>query len=318
MELERAADEKRRAEEMAELKKGASASAGLGSGSGRSRGRAPTYGREPTYALGQAQHLGALSKLKRGALSKLDGTIAYDGRVLCSTSVCHTCVRVAEETRVVVQCGEDQEILDFADVVWGAAAEQPSWEFDDLPAKCGVDVTDITTRRMTVAAERVQLLESLKALCSGKESCDIDASRALLGDCEAGDLAAGRCVPGSLALSLIARCGSITQAIVEKNEAIVDNMDNTKQCKNGCKSCMTVAHYELDTMFECDEGMVMTGFVDAVYGDSAVLPQFEFDNHPGMCFQSMIPTGDACRADKQDVLDVLHRQCAGQSRQGGY
>jgi len=91
-------------------------------------------------------------------------------------------------------------------------------------------------------------------------------------------------------------------------------MDNTKQCENGCKTCMTVSHYELDTFFECDEGMVMTGFVDAVYGDSAVLPQFEYDNHPGMCFQSMIPTGDACRADKQEVLDVLHRQCAGQSR----
>jgi len=73
------------------------------------------------------------------------------------------------------------------------------------------------------------------------------------------------------------------------------NVDNTKQCENGCKSCMTVAHYELDTMFECDDGMVMTGFVDAVYGDSAVLPQLAFDMHPGMCFQSMIPTVRRCR-----------------------
>jgi hypothetical protein len=177
-----------------------------------------------------------------------------------------------------------------------------------------VNETDIKTQRMTVAAERTQLLETLKALCAGKESCEVDASRALLGDCDAADLAAGKCATGSLALSLIARCGSLTQAIVEKNEALVDNMDNTKQCENGCKTCMTVSHYELDTFFECDEGMVMTGFVDAVYGDSAVLPQFEYDNHPGMCFQSMIPTGNACRADKQEVLDVLHRQCAGQSR----
>jgi hypothetical protein len=43
------------------------------------------------------------------------------------------------------------------------AVEQPSWDFDDLPIKCGVNETDIRTRRMTVAAERVQLLESLKA-----------------------------------------------------------------------------------------------------------------------------------------------------------
>ena len=56
--------------------------------------------------------------------------------------------------------------------------------------------TDIKTRRMTVAAERTQLLETLKALCAGKESCEIAASRALLGDCDAADLAAGKCAKG--------------------------------------------------------------------------------------------------------------------------
>jgi hypothetical protein len=44
-----------------------------------------------------------------------------DGRVKCAGSVCHTCVRVEEGTRAEVQCGEEQEIIDFADAVWGVA-----------------------------------------------------------------------------------------------------------------------------------------------------------------------------------------------------
>ena len=39
----------------------------------------------------------------------------------CAGSVCHTCVRVEEGTRAEVQCGEEQEIIDFADAVWGVA-----------------------------------------------------------------------------------------------------------------------------------------------------------------------------------------------------
>ena len=86
--------------------------------------------------LGQAKHLGAISKL---SAVKAYGRGAGDGRRatggagpevssrMCSESVCHTCVRVAEETLVVVQCGDDQEIIDFADAAWGVAMEQPSW-----------------------------------------------------------------------------------------------------------------------------------------------------------------------------------------------
>jgi len=83
--------------------------------------------------------------------------------------------------------------------------------------------------------------------------------------------------------------------IIEKNDAVVINMDSNKQCKNGCKSCMTAEHYEYDSFFECDEGMIITGFEDAVYGETALLPKFIFDKHPTMCFQSMIPTVGRCR-----------------------
>jgi len=153
IEKERLHDEKQRAKEMEELKNSDGA------------GGSATLGRKKsgTRALGAAQHLGDLAKLGTGGwIPGISRNTLSDAGSVCKESVCHSCVRVSEGTRLIVQCAEEQEVLDFQDAAWGVDAEQPPWNFDDMPAQCSLDMLDIKTGRMTVAAERVQLLETLK------------------------------------------------------------------------------------------------------------------------------------------------------------
>jgi hypothetical protein len=266
MEKERIADEEARAEEMKKSKE---------------------EGMSSSVALGHAKYFGKnTAKLGTGGWipDSSRSTFTDDSVIECPQQTCNTCARVTEGTRLFLQCADEQEIIGFEDVLWGVGREQPPWNFDDMPAACDLSVKDIKVGRVTVAAERVQLMETLKALCVGEETCEIDVTRDIFGDCSADELAAGKCDEGSLELSVIARCGSAAMAIIEKNDAIVNNMDDNNQCANGCKSCMTAAHYDYDMFFDCDEGMIITGFEDAVYGDTRLLPRFEYDKHPTMCF----------------------------------
>jgi hypothetical protein len=298
MENERKADEDARAEQMQEMKE--SKKTGASSG----------------VALGQAKHLGSIAKLGTGGWipDTSRSTFTDDEIIECPQEVCNTCARVTEGTRLFLQCADDQEIFGFQDILWGVGREQPPWSFEDMPAACDLNVTDIKAGRMTVAAQRSQLMETIKALCVGKATCELDVTRNLFGDCSADKLDAGKCEDGSLELSVIAQCASAAVGIMVKNDALVKNMDDNHQCANGCKSCMTAAHSDYDMFFECDEGMIITGFEDAVYGDGRLLPQFEFDKHPTMCFHSVIPTASACVANKQEVIDILHKRCAGRAQ----
>jgi hypothetical protein len=65
---------------------------------------------------------------------------------------------------VVVQCGDDQEIIDFADAVWGVAVEQPSWRGGAASPCCQPTLKPPGTKRLKLKYDEVDLTFAFKVM----------------------------------------------------------------------------------------------------------------------------------------------------------